>query len=223
MLTAWPTYSDRILQTTSNGTYPNNVMWVLTGNNFSASGENAKRGVPIRLDAHMERPDVGRDFRHAHLEQWAERNRPRLVRAVLTIVAHWVNEGFPAGTVKLGGFEGWAESMSGILESVEAGGLLDNRESWLKTSDDDTGTWARFVDLWAAGVDGADKSIKAEMTAAQLAEMVTDAGIFDFGSRNPAMAMSRRLKEIIGSPKNGYTVTVRTLDGVSRYRLREPK
>lgn len=223
MLTAWPTYSDRILQTTSNGTYPNNVMWVLTGNNFSASGENAKRGVPIRLNAHMERPDVGRDFRHPHLEQWAEAHRPRLVRAVLTIVAHWINEGRPEGSVRLGGFEGWAETMSGILEAVEVGGLLDNREAWLKTADDDTDKWTLFIELWSAGVDGADKSINREMTSSALAEMVAGVGIFDFGGRDPAMAMSSRLKEIVGSPKNGRTVARRTLNGVTLYRLGDAK
>jgi putative DNA primase/helicase len=126
----------------------NEATWMITGNNIDYSNELARRVVPIRLDAGVERPENRKGFRHPNLPQWVREHRSELVSACLSIVQHWVDAGMPKGTKTLGRFEAWAEVMGGILDVAGIPGFLEGRERLYATADRDTNEWTAFCAAW---------------------------------------------------------------------------
>lgn len=54
----------------------NHATWLATGNNVTLSDEMARRTIPIRLDAGVERPEERKNFRHKHLPDFVTAHRP---------------------------------------------------------------------------------------------------------------------------------------------------
>ena len=70
----------RLLGRSEMVTLPNSAVWCATGNNIELSREIARRSIPIRLDARLERPEERSGFRHP-LPSWAIESRASLVSA----------------------------------------------------------------------------------------------------------------------------------------------
>jgi hypothetical protein len=141
-------YRGRRLGKTEMLTVANNATIVATGNNVEVSDEMARRIMPIRLDAGVERPEEGRSFRHDDLEGWVEANRSLLVSACLSIINAWVKAGMPLAQETIGSFESWAQVMGGILNHAGIPGLLSDREHFADAADQETNEWRTLTHFW---------------------------------------------------------------------------
>lgn len=126
----------------------NNATWMASGNNVELSDEIARRVMPIRLDAGVERPEERAGFRKPKLKEWTHNNRSELLSAVLSLARAWADEGMPRGEASIGSFESWAGVMSGVLSVCGVSGLLGGREMLYSQSDRETVEWSAFVQAW---------------------------------------------------------------------------
>ena len=143
-------YQNRILGESRNLSVPVRCVWVATGNNPALSSEITRRSIPIRLDAKVERPQIGRTFKYPFLIPWIRQHHSELVTACLTIVRAWFVQGKPAfgGSMMLGSYEDWTRVMGGILDVAEVDGFLGNLVPFLDTNDTEGGQIRAFVERW---------------------------------------------------------------------------
>ena len=127
---------------------PARNVWTLTSNNAQLTPDMVRRAVRIRIDAHMERPELRTTFRHPELKDWTIEHRTELVRACLTVVQSWIVAGMPAGTETLGGFSRWAKIVGGIVTHAGFSGFLSDREDFIEQADTGSATERAFVALW---------------------------------------------------------------------------
>jgi len=181
-------WGDRILGESNNVEIPVNCTWVATGNNVGMSDEIARRSVPIRLDAQVERPDARADWRHDHIEDWVIEHRGELVGACLTLCQAWFAAGRPkpTNTVRLGGYEAWSGVMGGILEVAGQPGFLTNLRKFRERADVVTDITKAFLERWWSDRQSSTVTIKSLIPAA------TDVGI-DLGKSDSERSMSTTL------------------------------
>lgn len=112
-------WSDRLLGV--NGSFKGRLrtIWYATGNNIQLRGDMQRRVLHSRLESPMERPTErpASAFRHPHLLQWIHAERPRLLRAALTVLRAHALAGRPAATglAALGSYEAWSMAVRGPL------------------------------------------------------------------------------------------------------------
>jgi len=136
-------------------TVPARCLWVVTVNNPRLAQEIARRGVQIRLDAKMARPQSRTNFRHPELVEWIREHRGYLVWAALTIVQAWIARGRPgpqSNVPSFGGFESWRTTMGGILGVIGYGtDCLGNAATfWSEHTDNETDETCIALDHWWA-------------------------------------------------------------------------
>ncbi|MHB1256098.1 MAG: hypothetical protein ACYCXI_07745 [Dethiobacteraceae bacterium] len=199
---------------------PNRATWLATGNNVEMSDEMARRIIPIRLDAQVERPEDRTGFRR-ELPGWAHENRPTLVSACLSIVRAWIDAGQPQGAATLGRYESWAAVMGGLLDVTGYQGFLQNRAQLHGAADTETKEWMAAVSLWWGNY--RDRAI----TAGDLFEIVKEHSILldVWGGRaktgalqRMGHALSKKRDRVFGD----YVIRSAGQDGVTRsaaYRL----
>ncbi len=129
---------------------PNSMTIVGSSNNMHASGEIAKRIVPIILVPATESPESRQDFAHPDLGAFILSERPRALAALLRLVEAWKGAGRPLSRKPLGGFERWASVVGGILEHAGYPEWLENLATWRGGSDDFSGELREFVNAWHA-------------------------------------------------------------------------
>jgi hypothetical protein len=64
------TWTNRRLGTNAVATFPNDRLWLATGNNLRTGGNMASRTVWIRLDPNFPRPEAGTGFTIPNLDSW---------------------------------------------------------------------------------------------------------------------------------------------------------
>lgn len=140
-------WTDRLLGRSETITVPNRCTWVATGNNLGVAGDIGRRCYRIRLDAHQARPYTRSGFQHPDLIGWAQRNRGRLVAALLTIARAWWSAGQPKAKREpvIGGFTPWARTIAGILEHAQLGEFLSNLDELHATLDIESESWEAFL------------------------------------------------------------------------------
>ena len=167
-LTEW---EDRLLGLNETIIVPVRCTWVTTGNNVRMSDEIARRTIPTRIDAKMDRP-FERDpekFRHPNLRTWASTNRGHIIGALLVLAQVWITRGRPAPKVRpLGSFESWSVVVGGILECAGIKGFLGNISELYDRADDDGRRWRLFVETWW------EKFADQEMKVAELLPIATE-------------------------------------------------
>ena len=143
-------WGDRILGESNNVEIPVSSTFVATGNNIGMSDEIARRSVPIRLDAQVERPDARGGWRHDHIEEWVIEHRGELVAACLTLCQAWfaASRPKPTNAVRLGGYESWSRVMGGILEVGGLPGFLSNLRQFRDRADVTTDVTKAFLERW---------------------------------------------------------------------------
>lgn len=123
-------WKDRILGRTSNAKLPNETLWAVTGNNLEFGSDTIRRTLRIRLESKLENPQDRRGFRHANLLAWVREQRPRLVRAALTILRAYFVAGRPRmGCQPWGSFEEWSRLIGNCVMWL---GLPDPQKSRLQ-------------------------------------------------------------------------------------------
>ncbi len=147
-------WRDRVLKESKIVELPIRCLWLATTNNATLSTELARRSIPIRLDAGVERPwlrefDGSVTFTHPSgaLLGWVAAERSRLIAALLTMVRAWLVRGRPMGTPTLGKFESWARVVGGILQVALVPDFLSNLTG-LYEADAETEDIKRFLGRW---------------------------------------------------------------------------
>ena len=146
--TMWPVWTDRLLGQNKMFSAPNEVVWIVTGNNPRLSRELARRCVSIRIDPRMDRPWLRASFKHPDLLDWMREHRSELVHAALVLVQNWLGATRPVGTKRLGTYERWSETMGGILAAAGIDGFLGNLEDLYETADAEGMMWREFISAW---------------------------------------------------------------------------
>jgi hypothetical protein len=120
-ITAIDTIEFRILGRSQVPTLRWRTIIMGTGNNIVFCADTSRRVLVARLESPVEHPEARTDFRHGKLVEWVQAQRPRLVRAALTIVLAYLEAGRPdVGCRVWGSFESWSEVVPAAL--VWAGG-----------------------------------------------------------------------------------------------------
>lgn len=141
-------YQGRLLGQSSAPTIPNGLTVVGTGNNVHATGEIAKRIVPIRLMPATDAPESRTDFRHPDLYGYVAAERPRIQAALLGLVAAWRDAGRPLAKQGFGGFERWTAVIGGLMAVAGYPEWLTNMDDWRSTADETGEETDAFVGAW---------------------------------------------------------------------------
>jgi hypothetical protein len=105
------TWADRLLSTNMKPTLPLYTMFFSTGNNVRFVGDIVRRMLLIELVSDEEHPEDRNDFKHPDLLDWVLQERPRLIRACLTILRAFHVAGRPEPTPRApswGSYEAWS-------------------------------------------------------------------------------------------------------------------
>lgn len=150
LLTA-PVWSGRLLGGSNMGSWPNDRLWIATGNNLRVGGDIASRSVSVRLKPTAPHPEERTGFAIPDLQGWIMNpaNRGRLLERLLVLVADWVAAGTPQDTSvpAMRQFTPWAQGVGGFLAHHGIGGFLGNLSS-LRTMDEEDQKWAVFLSAW---------------------------------------------------------------------------
>ncbi|MEU0793788.1 hypothetical protein ABZ342_27265 [Amycolatopsis sp. NPDC005961] len=145
------TWSDRRLGTNAAATYPNDRLWLATGNNLHTGADMASRTVWVRLDPNCPRPEARTGFTIPNLDSWIldPVNRATVLRHVLILILDWTMHGAPTATAvpQMRQFTAWARQLGGFLEHHGIGGFLANAAA-NRDLDDDNAEWRSFLLTW---------------------------------------------------------------------------
>jgi hypothetical protein len=108
------------------------------------------------------------------LEGWALEFRAKLVHACLTLIQAWIAAGQVPGKSRLGTFEGWAETMSGILENAGVPGFLENSDLLHVHADEEMQEWRAFLYEWWDEHKGAEVGTEELFDIANLHDLLLD-------------------------------------------------
>jgi hypothetical protein len=146
-----PVWSDRILGSTRVGSWANERLWLVTGNNLRVGGDIASRCVYVRLAPKNAHPEERTGFKIPNLDDWILRapNQAKVIRALLTLILDWTRNGARRDT-KLSSmrqFTEWAHGVGGFLAHHRVGGFLGNLDA-LREADEDDMRWSAFLAMW---------------------------------------------------------------------------
>lgn len=177
LLTADGEIQERELGKSSNLTYTNDRVWVVTGNNMSLGGDLVRRTVTVMIDPDMANPETRTDFAITDLPHWVAEHRNEVLWALLVLVRSWVVSGRPAPVRRQSdGYAAWETAVGGILAHAGVPGGFD-QESGKRASagGDDDGLAALLTHL-------ADKFGEREWSVAEA--LSPDGGEMVFDSRD---------------------------------------
>jgi hypothetical protein len=75
--------------------------------------------------------------------------RRTALAVLISMVERWKEAGTPSGTVPLGGFEEWADSVGGILKVNGYGCWREKEMEWRKNANPRGEDLKAFIELWA--------------------------------------------------------------------------
>jgi hypothetical protein len=174
LLSAEGEIQERELGKTSNVTYRNDRVWVVTGNNLSLGGDLVRRTIIISIDPNMANPET-RSFAIADLKGWVREHRNELLWALLVLVRHWVASGCPlASRRQSDSFAAWEATVAGILTACGIPGAFD-AESGKRAAagGDDDGLAGVLERLW-------DRHAHASWTVAEVLSETDSTDVADF-------------------------------------------
>lgn len=217
--TAYPNWSGRILGVSKVPNLPNAGIWVMSGNNVSATGELVKRTVPVVLQPKDDRPHLRTDFVHPDCFAYARERRRAVLEAILGIVEHWKGAGRPGCDVAMGGYERWVEAVGGCLRHAGAVHWMTNYLKWVTQADDAQVDAEVLVREWARQFD------TQIVTASQLFPIVERTGAFRWVLSKPSQAgqivsFGRKvLKALVNRPVLTWIVRLTESGSSASYRL----
>lgn len=193
VLTAWPSYEARILGMSQDVEVQALIQWVLTTNNGEFSEDMIGRLVTIRLDRHVERPDLLdiSTLKHPDIKAYTMENRARLLSAMFSLVHHWREQGRPKAppeTPYKGTFEVWRDVIGGILGAAGIRGFLQGEGVSRAELDE----WRSLMCLWVQKWGG------SKATISELVSLCAEKGILSevLGSGNESAQRVRLAKAI---------------------------
>lgn len=146
-----PMWSGRILGKTGMGSWPNDRLWMATGNNLRVGGDIASRSVYVRLKPKAPNPETRTGFAIPDLQGWIKNpeHRAELLWRLLVLVADWRAAGTPRDTTvaPMRQFTPWAQGVGGFLAHHGVSGFLSNVNVVRGMDEEDT-KWAVFLGKW---------------------------------------------------------------------------
>lgn len=143
------THEDRVLGESRSQVAPNRLVIFGSANNPIYLGDTARRTLPIRLESKLENPEERQDFRHPNLLEWCRSERPRLVRAALTLLRAWVVAGRPdMGLPLWGSFEEWSRVVPAALVFAGMPDPMETRRGLEMASDPQRNAVAILLEFW---------------------------------------------------------------------------
>lgn len=148
----------RTLGVSSDETYANRTLWVLSANNMDANRDTTRRSIRVRLVRTGQGTHEIEDF-----EAYIYRERSRILSALLRIVEHWIEKGAKElpSLPKLNSFEEWSRTIGSVMHHAGLTEWLTNykeAQEAMSRGDD----WQQFVNAWY------DEHKQAPVTAAGL-------------------------------------------------------
>jgi hypothetical protein len=128
--------------------FPNNTIWMSTGNAYRLGGDLERRCYTIAMRPPTDRPYERSNFRHADLRAWVRDNRERLLSDLFTIAVAWVRAGKPRSSIRMGSFEEWSAVIGGVLEHAGVTGFLGNFQSQMDNSCSESVSIRAFLQQW---------------------------------------------------------------------------
>ncbi len=145
------TWSDRRLGTNAAASFPNDRLWLATGNNLHTGADMASRTVWVRLDPNCSRPEARTGFTIPQLDSWIlePANRATVLRHILILVLDWTAHGAPPATKtpQMRQFTTWAKHLGGFLQHHGITGFLGNADA-NRNLDDDNAEWRALLLTW---------------------------------------------------------------------------
>jgi hypothetical protein len=145
------TWTDRRLGGNQAASYPNNRLWLATGNNLRVGGDMASRSVWVRLDPDCPHPEARTGFAIENLDTWIldPVNRATVLRHLLVLILDWTAAGAPSATglPAMRQFTRWAQMVGGFLAHHGVTGFLDNAEAG-RELDESAAEWRTFLLHW---------------------------------------------------------------------------
>ncbi|WP_198961615.1 hypothetical protein [Pseudonocardia sp. MH-G8] len=145
------TWTDRRLGSNTASSYPNDRVWLATGNNLRVGGDMASRTVWVRLDPDMPHPEARTGFSIPNLDTWIldPGNQARVLWHLLVLVLDWTAAGAPTSSSvpAMRQFTRWAQHLGGLLEHHSIRGFLGNAVE-NRDLDDDAAEWRAFLTRW---------------------------------------------------------------------------
>ncbi|HEX3778170.1 MAG TPA: hypothetical protein VHX38_00755 [Pseudonocardiaceae bacterium] len=145
------TWTDRKLGSNTAATFPNDRLWLATGNNLRTGGDMASRSVWVRLDPNCPRPEARTGFSIPNLDSWIldPVNQATVLRHVLVLILDWTAAGAPIATKvpQMRQFTRWAQHLGGFLEHHQVDGFLGNADAGRKL-DEDAAEYRAFLLHW---------------------------------------------------------------------------
>ncbi|MCL2776815.1 MAG: hypothetical protein FWD73_02340 [Polyangiaceae bacterium] len=158
--TSW---RDRMLGKNASVALDNLTLWAATGNNLVIGGDLGRRTLHIRLESRVEDPEARTGWKHNPLLSWVSTERPRLVRAALTILRAHAVAGRPTEGVKpWGSFESWSAVVASAVAFVDMPNPQSTREGLSSSADTKKIAIRGLVDGWARLSSGTPKGITAK-------------------------------------------------------------
>ncbi len=183
----------RLLGYSRNVSLPNNLTIVGTGNNVQASGEIAKRIVPVMIEPTSATPEARTDFQHPDIRSYVRQQRRFVLECLLGLVENWLAAGRPKCPNRLGGFENWSETVGGILGVNGLRAWRTNEGEWRTRADTKGTEMTAFVEVWEEAFGFTKRTPKELLELAQTHELFDD--IF---SRRTPQAVGAAFGRLLG-------------------------
>jgi hypothetical protein len=177
LLTAQGEIQERELGKSSNLSYVNDRLWVVTGNNMVLGGDLVRRTVTIMIDPDMANPEARTDFAIKDLPRWVAEHRNEILWSLLVLIRSWVVAGRDGPVRRQSdGFAAWERAVGGILAQAGVAGGFDQESGKRAAGGGDDDGLAQVLDhLW-------EKFGGSTWTSAQA--LAPDAGEMVFDSRD---------------------------------------
>jgi len=140
----------RLLGTNTELRVENRAVWYVTGNNIELRGDLPRRCYWVTLDATTPRPEKRTGFAIPDLAGHVGAHRGGYLGALLAMVRSWLVAGRPTACDRpiLGGFQGWADMLGGILRHAGIDGFLANADAVWEASAVEDAEWSASLAGW---------------------------------------------------------------------------
>jgi hypothetical protein len=145
-------WTDRRLGTNAAAAYPNDRLWLATGNNLRVGGDMASRAVWVRLDPDCPHPEARTGFSIPQLDTWIldPANQAVVLRHLLVLILDWTRHGASQAydVPAMRQFTRWAQALGGFLAHHGITGFLGNADE-ARSLDDDHTEWRTLLLQWS--------------------------------------------------------------------------
>ena len=213
-------FGGRVLGFSRAVNLPNNLTVVGTGNNVQASGEIAKRIVPIMIEPTSAHPESRTDFQHPDIRAYVRQRRHTVLECLLGLVENWIAAGKPRHPNRLGGFENWSETIGGILRVNGLRKWRTNESEWRAAADPNSQEMEAFVKAWHEAFKG------EEVDSGRLRDLAQQNELFGYifakrSEKAVSVAFGRMLQRHADMPVGRWFIRRSTSGNNAHYYLKE--